>query len=205
MEWFGRASIKFTHSLSPLTLARKDGSKIDLLDLCEKATPTCQLNPLLFNGHLQTLWTVTEIHGPPIYYRRRVFHANHPAYKGSFSVDFAVGPHTDTDETLPPRTAYYADRDFVETGSTDSKPMLLVLHGLSGGSYEIYLRHAIAPLVENTQWEVCVVNSRGCANTKITSGVLYNGRATWDIRQVSSESSFVLAGLLGEGLTGSRL
>jgi len=67
----------------------------------------------------------------------------------------------------------------------DTKPMLITLHGLSGGSHELYLRHVLAPLVsEEHGWEACVVNSRGCAMSKITTGVLYNARATWDTRQV---------------------
>jgi predicted alpha/beta-fold hydrolase len=28
-----------------------------------------------------------------------------------------------------------------------------------------------------------VVNSRGCAGSKITNSMLYNARATWDVRQ----------------------
>ena len=59
----------------------------------------------------------------------------------------------------------------------------VVLHGLSGGSHEIYLRHVLLPIVK-AGWEACVVNSRGCAKSRVTSGVLYNARATWDIRQV---------------------
>jgi predicted alpha/beta-fold hydrolase len=74
-------------------------------------------------------------------------------------------------------------------GSHDTKPMLITLHGLSGGSHEIYLRHVLQPLVEqqshgnNGGWEAIVVNSRGCAMSKITTGILYNARATWDLRQ----------------------
>ena len=60
--------------------------------------------------------------------------------------------------------------------------MLVVLHGLSGGSHEIYLRHIIAPLGAKG-WEACVVNFRGCAKSKVTSSILYNARATWDFRQ----------------------
>ncbi len=185
MDWFGRAKIAFTHSPSPLALQRKDGSATDLLKLCEASTPTCQLNPLLFNGDLQTMWTAVKEAGPPIYYRRRVFDADHKTYKGTFTVDFTVSPHQDVDDSLPPRTAYFSENDFANIGSDDSKPMLIVLHGLSGGSYEIYLRHAIAPLVLNGgDWEVCVVNARGCAQSKVTTGVLFNARATWDVRQV---------------------
>ena len=70
-----------------------------------------------------------------------------------------------------------------DAGSDDDRPMLIVMHGLSGGSDEVYLRHAIAPLHESGEWDVCVVNSRGCAKSKITSGILYNARTTWDLRQ----------------------
>ncbi|GAB1314089.1 hypothetical protein MFIFM68171_04299 [Madurella fahalii] len=185
MDWFGRAKIAFTHSPSPLALRKKDGSDTDLLKVCEAAVPPCQLNPLLFNGHAQTMWTAVKEHGPPIYYRRKIFDADHKVYTGTFAVDFVVDQHKDVDESLPPRTAYFADDDFSKIGSDDSRPMLIVLHGLSGGSHEVYLRHAIAPLVQGDRtWEVCVVNARGCANSKVTSGVLFNARATWDIRQI---------------------
>lgn len=185
MDWFGRAKIAFAHAPSPLALKKKDGSSTDLLRVCEASVPPCNLNPLLFNGHVQTMWTAVKEHGPPIYYRRKIFDANHKTYTGTFAVDFVVDPHQDFDESLPPRTAYFSDDEFAKIGSGDSKPMLIVLHGLSGGSHEIYLRHAIAPLVMNgREWEVCVVNARGCANSKVTSGILFNARATWDVRQI---------------------
>lgn len=185
MDWFGRAKINFTHPAAPIALEEKDGTKTDLLKVCEKATPPCQLNPLLFNGHIQTMWTAVKSHGPRIYYRRRIFEAEEQAFNGTFAVDFVTDPHESVDASLPPRTAYYSDEDFAKLPSTDSRPMLIVLHGLSGGSHEVYLRHAIEPLVLNGgNWAVCVVNSRGCANSKVTSGVLFNARATWDVRQV---------------------
>ncbi|KAL3957554.1 hypothetical protein ACCO45_008132 [Purpureocillium lilacinum] len=183
MEWFGRAKINFTHAPSPRPVRQKDGTETDLLKICESTTPPCHLNPLLFNGHLQTMWTATKPHGPQVYYRRKVFEADHKTYKGTFAVDFAVEPFEETDETLPRRTVYFTDEQFKSMPSDDSKPMLVILHGLSGGSHEVYLRHVIAPLIGEGGWEVCVVNSRGCARSKISSGVLYNARATWDVRQ----------------------
>ncbi|KAL8802893.1 MAG: hypothetical protein Q9182_003509 [Xanthomendoza sp. 2 TL-2023] len=68
-------------------------------------------------------------------------------------------------------------------GADDDKPMLVTLHGLSGGSHEVYLRHVLEPLFKDG-WEACVVNARGCAQSKITSDFLFNARATWDVRQV---------------------
>lgn len=178
----------------------KSGAKeqTSLVDICRAATPeTCHLNPLLFNGHLQTGWTQLNPDNVPVYYKRKVFESELPVFTGQYAVDFAVKPYdmpaegelTDQareytlPEGLPPRTSFYSNEEFANIGSYDSKPMLVLLHGLSGGSHEIYLRHVLAPLVEDGSWEACVVNSRGCAQTKITSGVLYNARATWDIRQ----------------------
>lgn len=184
MEWLGRASVDFVHAPVPRTVIEKDGSKTDLLKIVEKGTPPCHLNPLLFNGHLQTMWTATKPAGPKIHYKRKTFDADHAVYRGTFAVDFVVDPFEESDPALPRRTLNYTEDELETIGSDDNKPMLIVMHGLSGGSHEVYLRWAIEPLVGDGGWECCVVNSRGCAWSKITSGVLYNARATWDIRQV---------------------
>ncbi|KAJ5092329.1 AB-hydrolase YheT, partial [Penicillium alfredii] len=178
----------------------KPGAKeqTTLVDVCRAATPdTCHLNPFLFNGHLQTAWTVVKFDSVPIYYKRKMFEADSPMYTGQFAIDFVVRPYDMppdgelTDQArkytmpsgLPPRTSFYSEDEFSAVPSNDTKPMLVLLHGLSGGSHELYLRHVLAPLMADGSWEACVVNSRGCAQTKISSGVLYNARATWDVRQ----------------------
>lgn len=181
----GYARISFYSHISSLELPTKDNSAkpASLLDFCKSITPICRLNPLLFNGHLQTFWTAVKSYDIPIYYKRHVFTAEDPAFAGTFAVDFVVEAYEGTNDSLPPRTTYYEDAEFEDIGSLDSKPMLVTLHGLSGGSHEIYLRHVLRPIV-HAGWEACVVNSRGCAGSKITTGMLYNARATWDIRQV---------------------
>ncbi|KAE9977106.1 hypothetical protein EG328_001159 [Venturia inaequalis] len=171
-----------------------------LLDLCKQTTPSCRLNPLLFNGHLQTAWTAMKGTDIPITYKRKIFESKSTVYGdgGSFAVDFVVYTpssahhvHLKDDPTqeLPPRTTYYTEEEFSSLGGDDSKPLLIMLHGLAGGSHEIYLRHVLKPLCldaasDDERWEALVLNSRGCAHSKITSGVLYNARATWDVRQV---------------------
>ncbi|TGJ86513.1 hypothetical protein E0Z10_g2223 [Xylaria hypoxylon] len=184
MEWFGRAKIEFTTAPKSLALKDNEGKATSLLQICRDAVPPCNLNPLLFNGHLQTVWTATKAHGPPVHYKRRVFESEHAQFKGSFAVDFVTEPSTDSDESLPPRTTYFSKEELTNMDSDDSRPMLIVLHGLTGGSHEVYLRHAIESLVEEGKWDICVVNSRGCAKSKITTGLFYNARATWDTRQV---------------------
>ncbi|EGC48407.1 medium-chain fatty acid ethyl ester synthase/esterase [Histoplasma capsulatum var. duboisii H88] len=206
-----------TSSTSPIqedtkevTQGEKDQDQpyISLAELCETSTPKkCQLNPLLFNGHLQTAYTAVKSDDTPVYYKRWTFQSNSAAYRGTFDVDFVVPPYeiSLTEDTnrgaqetiskspmnaappphlLPPRTTFFTEEEFASLPSTtDTTPMLVVLHGLSGGSHEIYLRHVIAPLFE-AGWAACVLNFRGCAKSRITSPILYNARATWDVRQL---------------------
>ena len=168
---------------------------LSLLELVKSITPSCNLSPLLPGGHAQTIYTVLCGKDVPIYYKRRVFESSQLTYSGSFAVDFVSKPFPSSEEDgeLPPRTAHYSEQDWetIDQGSKDDKPMLVVLHGLSGGSHELYLREVLAPLVAvggrsetDEPWKVCVVNARGCAKSKITSDVLFNARATWDVRQV---------------------
>jgi len=179
----GVSRIKYYHSLTSLPLKTKDGQSTTFVELCKSLMPPCHLNPFLFNGHLQTMWTVLKHQSVPIYYKRHIFDSEDAAFTGQFAVDFVTTANQDDDPSLPPRTTYFTEQEFHGLGSLDNKPMLVLLHGLSGGSHELYLRHVLAPLIGDGGWEACVVNSRGCSMTKITSSILYNARATWDIRQ----------------------
>lgn len=189
---------------------------ISLKDLVRSATPPCHLTPLIPGGHLQTIWSVGANTDVPIYYRRRVFSSIHPRVKGTFTVDFVCeredqmvdgdgdaahikenprgmktnNPGTHGSGYLPPRTVPFTREawDEFDKGSDDDTPMLIALHGLSGGSYELYLREGIWPLIGGAKpgqqkWKVAVVNSRGCAGSNITSGFMFNARSTWDVHQ----------------------
>lgn len=192
ISWiFGHARTEFfapTDSLSiPLIASPKP---VTLLDLCKSITPPCVLNPLLFNGHLQTIWTAVKSQACPLHYRRRIFSCPDPSYPGTFAVDFATdSPAASEDSSLPPRTTHFPESEWTDVGKDTKRPLLIALHGLSGGSHELYLRHVLAPLVDPAQpeekrWDALVVNARGCAMSKITTGVLFNARATWDAREV---------------------
>jgi predicted alpha/beta-fold hydrolase len=195
-----KGRIAFHHAKdNNLTLTKSGGKEhTTFLDVCRSATPeSCNLNPLLFNGHLQTAWTTMKHDNVPVYYKRSMFESDSSAFTGHYAIDFVVAPYDVpndpelTDEArkhtqksgMPPRTCFFSKEEFDALPSDDTKPMLVVLHGLSGGSHEVYLRHILAPLVADGTWEACVVNSRGCSQTKISTGVLYNARATWDVRQ----------------------
>ena len=131
------------------------------------------------------MWTAIRSADIPIHYKRHIFTATDPAFAGTFAVDFVVPPpnRSEEDDGLHPRTTYYTEDEYRNLGGDDTTPMVIALHGLSGGSHEIYLRAVLEPLI-NAGWAACVVTARGCAMSKITSGVLYNARATWDVRQL---------------------
>lgn len=196
LTWLaGHANTTYTHHPTPITLTPKSPSpsspkaKPSFSTLISSAVPPCRLNPLLFNGHLQTMYTAVKDAGPAIHYKRQIFESTHPIYPGQFTVDFVVPPPsapstTPTSPTLPERTTPFSASEFAALASDDDDtPMLVALHGLTGGSHEVYLREVLAPLVA-AGWAACVVNARGCALSAITTPQLFNSRSTWDVRQL---------------------
>lgn len=136
------------------------------------------------------MYTAVKDPGPPIYYKRKLFDSDHSVYPGQFAVDFVVSTQQGEDdakekpdaEELPERTRYFAKEEWDGLASDDDTPMIIALHGLTGGSHEVYLRETLAPLTA-AGWAACVVNGRGCALSKITTPQLFNSRSTWDVRQ----------------------
>lgn len=195
MSWIlGHARTSYTHHQETIPLHTKSGKKTTLNALASESIPPCRLNPFLFNGHLQTMYTAIKDPGPPIYYKRQIFSSTHSVYPGQFAVDFVVSEddgkaaaseakERNNGDELPERTFNFTSSEWSSLSSTDNKPMLIALHGLTGGSHEVYLRETLAPLTANG-WEACVVNGRGCALSKIITPQLFNSRATWDVRQL---------------------
>jgi predicted alpha/beta-fold hydrolase len=178
LSWvLGHAKKAYTHHADPIPLKTKSGRKTHLAIVAQDSIPPCRLNPFLFNGHLQTMYTARPDPGPPIHYKRKIFDSNHSVYPGQFAVDFVVSK-----DNLPERTTNFTSEEWSSFARSDTSPMLIALHGLTGGSHEVYLRETLAPLTA-AGWTACVVNGRGCALSKITTPQLFNSRATWDVRQ----------------------
>jgi len=193
LSWLlGHGKTSYTSHDNPAPLKTKAGSKTSLPKLAAVSIPPCRLNPFLFNGHLQTMYTAVKDPGPPIYYKRQILSSDHSVYPGTFAVDFVVSKQAgetasssishDEAAKLPERTTHFTPSEWDDLPSNDSKPMIIALHGLTGGSHEVYLRETLAPLTASG-WSACVVNGRGCALPQITTPQLFNSRATWDVRQ----------------------
>ncbi|KAI9440604.1 AB-hydrolase YheT [Lactarius indigo] len=146
--------------------------KISLRTLIETRCPSV-LTPFkaawwLFNGHLQTGYAVVGdfSHADPVVYDRKLLRLKDG---GTLGVDFT-----------PPAAA---GRTFDKT-----TPVVVALHGLTGGSHEAYVRNIIAPAVAPVEegglgYRAVVVNFRGCAGVPLTSPQLYGFSHTDDFRQ----------------------
>ncbi|KAJ2082977.1 hypothetical protein H4R24_001171 [Coemansia sp. RSA 988] len=64
---------------------------------------------------------------------------------------------------------------------SDGRPIVVLSHGLSGGSRETYIQQTVKCLTDKPyQFRTVVVNYRGCAGVELTTHVLYNGGFTSD-------------------------
>ncbi|XP_058104914.1 embryogenesis-associated protein EMB8 [Magnolia sinica] len=62
-------------------------------------------------------------------------------------------------------------------------PVLILLPGLTGGSGDTYVRHMLVR-ARSKGWRVVVFNSRGCADSPVTTPQFYSASFTEDLRQV---------------------
>lgn len=224
-SWLGYASLTWTASPNSVSLPLKhsDGNDGDLtharslLSLCTAVTPACFLNPFLPGGDAQTIYAAIKTSGPPsvkLHYKRKLFESDSIQYPGTFAVDFVSRHPAGKDvRTVNPRTTLFEAQEwerFERTGCIDAedeaahderdRPILIALHGISGGSHELYVREVLDPLINGRRvvpggvdaedergilaWDCLVVNARGCANSPVTTDRLFNARASWDVRQV---------------------
>ncbi|KAL0571898.1 hypothetical protein V5O48_010060 [Marasmius crinis-equi] len=118
----------------------------------------------LFNGHLQTLYCVVGdfTKTDKVVYNRTLLRTFNG---GTIGLDFTVGFDDAAEDT----------------------PTLVVLHGLTGGSYEQYVRGIVYPACSPVEkgglgYRAVVVNYRGCAGVPITSRQFYSAGYTDDFR-----------------------
>lgn len=209
--WGFRANVKVhagDHSVSlpgrqggSVTLKQLVASKVPLVDPTKKLW----LNPLLFNGVLQTLYYASAKSDDKflVWYGRELFDF---ADGGVASFDWIV-PKPDEEEftrlykeTLPdgwprlhPRTRYFTESELETVKKVDpenTRPLLAVFHGLNGGSHEPLIRDLAQLLTSGDhqdKWDVVVLNCRGCCRTKITTGTLFTALSVGDIHETLSE------------------
>ncbi|KAF8636529.1 hypothetical protein AX17_003342 [Amanita inopinata Kibby_2008] len=180
----------------PVTLTvkkRNDSDKTEeatLRELLEARCPSLfsDFRPAwwLFNGHLQTIYCVlgdfTRI--DQVTYHRKYLRL---ADGGTLGLDFT---HTDYSE------------------HREETPIIVVKHGLTGGSYEAYVRAILSKACAHVEkgglgYRAVVINFRGCAEVPITSPQLYSAGHTDDLRQalIYISNLYPRAPLMGIGFS----
>lgn len=172
--------------------------QLDIIDPKKKLW----LNPMLFNGTLQTLYYAKADNSQKfqIYYGRELFTYSD---EGICSLDWVI-PKPELlaqfkekyAETLPegfpklhPRTRYFGQDELesrTQPGQDQTTPLVVILHGLGGGSHETMIRNFAENIATktNNEWDCVVINNRGCCRTKITNGRLFNALSVEDIGEV---------------------
>ncbi|SCU95880.1 LAMI_0F04214g1_1 [Lachancea mirantina] len=175
---------------------KKCGESTDMSTIIDRFCPefsdnSMQLfNPVLCSGHLQTIYAALRSFEEidQVYYKRLVVKY---CDGGEGTADFAVDAFEDDAGYVPstqrnallPQYAFFTPEESKAFTSQDDKPLLIVLHGLTGGSHESYVRGLVNRIRNCYGFEACVLNSRGCCESSITTPQLYNGMWTDDVRE----------------------
>ncbi|GJP54053.1 hypothetical protein CLOM_g13169 [Closterium sp. NIES-68] len=121
----------------------------------------------LANCHVETIFAAVARSLPAVRFRRECLRM---ADGGTVALDWPVGGEalegTTANGEVPPGT-----------------PWLILLPGLTGGSDDTYVRHMLVR-ARRAGWGAVVFNSRGCANSPVTSPQFYSASFTEDLRQV---------------------
>ncbi|KAI9353324.1 Alpha/Beta hydrolase protein [Zopfochytrium polystomum] len=118
-------------------------------------------NLFLFNGDLQTIFAsaIAQFRDRRVFYEREIL--NTPD-GGIISIDWSPKlPTTDL--------------------KAEKVPLMVIFHGLTGGSHETYVQDLVERWNEKG-YRAVVVNSRGCAETELKSHILYSAGWTEDVR-----------------------
>eukprot|EP00667_Euglena_gracilis_P003507 EG_transcript_3518 len=129
------------------------------------------------NGHVHTIVACTTRHTPPVRYYRTMLRC---PKGGTIALDLLAG----LDANKNDEEATYdgpPPAEWVEQNRT--KPFLLMVSGVSGGSHDGYIR-SLAIAAQQRGWQVGVVNMRGCAHSPITSPRFFTAHtgSTDDVR-----------------------
>ncbi|KAK6463189.1 Alpha/Beta hydrolase protein [Scheffersomyces coipomensis] len=215
LGWGFRATLKVHQSddEKSIQLKTKDHESLTFSQFIKNNLPIVDpskklwLSPWLFNGALQTLYYTSADTSKKflIYYGRELF-----TYKdgGICSLDWVIPPPEDKEEfkriykeTLPegfprlhPRTRYFTkdeleSKQAINQDQDSTKPIVVIVHGLAGGSHEPLIRNLAESIHDKTSggWDTMVINSRGCCRTKITTEKLFSALSIGDVKEVLVE------------------
>ncbi|KAF9997496.1 hypothetical protein BGZ65_006926 [Modicella reniformis] len=163
--------VALTHNETPVLIKLHDSktgkdSTEDFIEYMRRKVPSLRVafKPSLWmtNGHLQTAYA---------------------AFKG-FENQYIIPYHR---EFLSAPDGGIVSIDWAPSFTdkpADDTPTLVLLHGLTGGSHEAYIRALVETMTKDHGYRCVVFNARACAETELTTPLLYCGSWTDDLRMV---------------------
>lgn len=139
-----------------------------IIDSCPTLTSTYHPSLFLTNGHVETIIAAKTRSKPPVEYQRECLLRPDG---GCVSLDWE---HLDSQHHALP----------------DDAPVLILLPGLTGGSGDSYVRHAVLQARE-AGIRAVVFNSRGTADSPVTSTQFYSASFTGDMRCAAGSAAAV--------------
>lgn len=160
--------------------------------------------PSVQTGHVDLNWFLSWPHASTLYSAIANFEkVDHVYYKrhvlehkdeGNNTLDFAIRTQVDLSEaeyevsgqkSLPPRTSFMTSEEIQEIGSETEGLLIVLVHGLAGGSHENYIRRTVTAIFQecsdDSKVSVVAFNARGCARSKVTSKQYWNAMQTDDL------------------------
>ncbi|SCU84801.1 LADA_0D03884g1_1 [Lachancea dasiensis] len=168
-----------------------------------------ELHPALFTGYLQTIFLGSADFSKsyPVFYGREIVDFSDGGicsadwvmsnWKHLYALDTRIQTYdlpkfTDDEQATHPkswprlqaRTRFLTEDEKMVVHESE-KPLVVVIHGLAGGSHEPIIRSLTQNLstAGEGKFDVVVLNSRGCARSKITTRKLFYAVFTSDIRE----------------------
>lgn len=172
-----------------------------------------QLDKKLFTGILQTMYLGAADFSQkfPVFYGREIVEFSdkgactadwvmNGSWRERYQYEAATGKfdkqlfnedekktHPENWPRLQPRTRYLDQEELktVHDEKNNERPLVVILHGLAGGSHEPIIRSLTDHLshASNGKFQVVVLNSRGCARSKITTPNLFTAFHSMDIKE----------------------
>lgn len=196
-----------------LTL-KHSNDKIDFRHFVSQYVPTLkdghsfQLQHFLFTGILQTMYLSGANFSKcfPVFYGREIVEYSDggastadwvmDSWNRKYDMDIygnfkkaefekdEEATHPETWPRLHPRTRYLTEEE-KSTVHAGERPLIVITHGLAGGSHEPIIRSLTAKLsmIGGKRFQVVVLNCRGCARSKITNKKLFSAFQTLDLKE----------------------
>lgn len=154
-------------SSGPLDIAANPGGLNKfLLERLTELKKAYKRYPLIVNRHQETIFAALFRALPNIKFRRECLRMEDG---GTVALDWPIIGE--------------AGCETVVTHVGQSSPVLILLPGLTGGSNDTYVRHLLIR-AKRRGWNVVVFNSRGCADSPVTTPKFYSASFTEDTRHV---------------------